>query len=123
MANKVNNPNSQDAYVYATVAVATVKLELKDLEGARKDLEMAAKLAPEMLDAHYHLGLSHYFVGDFKRAAVEFDRARALAKTDDSLIDRSNWLYVSLRRAGDQTKAAAVLTTSLPLNVIGTAPS
>jgi len=38
-ANKVNNPNSQDAYVYATVAVATVKLELKDLEGARKDLD------------------------------------------------------------------------------------
>ena len=41
VASKVNNPNSQDAYVYATVAVATVKLELKDLEGARKDLDKA----------------------------------------------------------------------------------
>jgi 26S proteasome regulatory subunit N9 len=44
VANKVNNPNSQDAYVYATVAVATVKLELKDLEGARKDLDKSEKI-------------------------------------------------------------------------------
>jgi len=44
VANKVNNPNSQDAYVYATVAVATVKLELNDLEGARKDLDKSEKI-------------------------------------------------------------------------------
>lgn len=44
VANKVNNPNSQDAYVYATVAVATVKLELQDLEGARNDLDKAEKI-------------------------------------------------------------------------------
>lgn len=44
MAEKVNSPSSQDAYVYATVAVATVKLELKNLEGARKDLDKAEKI-------------------------------------------------------------------------------
>lgn len=44
MANKVNNPNSQDAYVYATVAVATVKLELDDTDGARKDLDKSEKI-------------------------------------------------------------------------------
>jgi len=44
VAKKVNNPNSQDAYVYATVAVAAVKLELKDLDGARKDLDKAEKI-------------------------------------------------------------------------------
>ena len=44
VANKVNNPNSQDAYVYATVAVARVKLELKDSEGARKELEKSEKV-------------------------------------------------------------------------------
>jgi hypothetical protein len=44
VANKVNNPNSQDAFVYATVAVATVKLELKDFGGARKDLDKAEKI-------------------------------------------------------------------------------
>ena len=46
-ANKVNNPNSQDAYVYATVAVATVKLELKDLEGARKDLDKSETIVDD----------------------------------------------------------------------------
>ncbi|RDL30438.1 putative proteasome regulatory particle subunit protein [Venustampulla echinocandica] len=44
VAKKVDNPNSQDAYVYATVAVATVKLELKDLEGTRKDLDKSEKI-------------------------------------------------------------------------------
>ncbi|PSS07075.1 hypothetical protein M430DRAFT_110442 [Amorphotheca resinae ATCC 22711] len=44
VASKVNNPNSQDAYVYATVAVATVKLELKDLEGARVELDKSEKI-------------------------------------------------------------------------------
>ncbi|CAG8972891.1 hypothetical protein HYALB_00001311 [Hymenoscyphus albidus] len=44
VAKKVDNPNSQDAHVYATVAVATVKLELKDLEGTRKDLDKSEKI-------------------------------------------------------------------------------
>lgn len=44
VANKVNNPNSQDAYVYATVAVATVKLELKDIDGSRKDLDLSERI-------------------------------------------------------------------------------
>ncbi|KIN00984.1 hypothetical protein OIDMADRAFT_179847 [Oidiodendron maius Zn] len=44
VANKVNNPNSQDAYVYATVAVATVKLELKDIAGSRKDLDLSERI-------------------------------------------------------------------------------
>jgi tetratricopeptide (TPR) repeat protein len=67
-----------------------------------------------MLDAHYHLGLANYFLGDFKTAAASFDRARALAKTDDSLIDCSNWLYVSLSRAGQDAQAAEVLKRITP---------
>ena len=44
LAKKVNNPNSQDALVYATVAVAKVQLELKDLEAARKSLVKSEKI-------------------------------------------------------------------------------
>ncbi|KAF7912461.1 uncharacterized protein EAF01_001482 [Botrytis porri] len=44
VAKKVDNPNSQDAYVYATVAVATVKLELQDQDGARKYLDKSEKI-------------------------------------------------------------------------------
>lgn len=41
LASKVNKPQSQDAFVYATVAVARVKLQLQDYDGARKDLDQA----------------------------------------------------------------------------------
>ncbi|KAI1004788.1 hypothetical protein K3495_g3427 [Podosphaera aphanis] len=44
LATKVDNPNSQDAHVYATVAVGTVKLGLGDLDGARKDLDRSEKI-------------------------------------------------------------------------------
>lgn len=47
LAKKVDNENSQDAFVYATVAVAHVKLLIgtaESLESARKDLDNAEKI-------------------------------------------------------------------------------
>ncbi|GAO13907.1 uncharacterized protein UV8b_03858 [Ustilaginoidea virens] len=44
VVEKVNNANSQDALVYASVAVSRVKLNLNDLEGARRDLDEAEKI-------------------------------------------------------------------------------
>ncbi|MCJ1308612.1 26S proteasome regulatory subunit [Agyrium rufum] len=41
LAEKVDKPSSQDAYVYSLVAVAEVKIALNDYEGARKDLDKA----------------------------------------------------------------------------------
>ncbi|KAJ6126695.1 hypothetical protein N7523_002307 [Penicillium sp. IBT 18751x] len=38
LAEKVDKPESQDAYVYALADVANVKLRLQDLDGAQKDL-------------------------------------------------------------------------------------
>lgn len=38
LADKVDKPESQDAYVYALADVANVKLRLQDLDGAQKDL-------------------------------------------------------------------------------------
>ena len=90
------------------------ELGLREFKSAMNDLEQASRLAPEMLDAHYHLGLAHYFSGQFDEAAASFDRARALAKSNDSLIDCSNWLYVSLRRAGKEKEAAQALWRITP---------
>jgi tetratricopeptide (TPR) repeat protein len=90
------------------------ELGLREFKPAMKDLENAARFAPENLDAHYHLGLAHYFSGEFDEAAVAFERARSLAKSNDSLIDCSNWLYVSLRRAGKEQQAAKVLVAITP---------
>lgn len=39
----MNKPDSQDAHVYALADVADVKLRLKDLDGAQKDLEACEK--------------------------------------------------------------------------------
>ena len=103
-------PNSADLYLER----GHRELGLREFSAAMKDLEQATRLAPGLLDAHYHLGLAHYFSGEFEAAAASFDRARSLAKNDDSLIDCSNWLYVSLRRAGKEQQAAQVLVRITP---------
>jgi tetratricopeptide (TPR) repeat protein len=90
------------------------ELGLREFRPAMEDLKRATELAPDNLDAHYHLGLSHYFVGEFSAAAASFKAARALAKNDDSLIDTSNWLYVSLRRAGQEAQANEALARITP---------
>jgi tetratricopeptide (TPR) repeat protein len=92
------------------------ELGLRDFKAAMNDLQQATQLAPEMLDAHYHLGLAHYFLAEFDQAAASFDKARAFVKSNDNdnLIDCSNWLYVSLRRAGKDQEAAQVLTRITP---------
>jgi tetratricopeptide (TPR) repeat protein len=90
------------------------ELGLREFKPALKDLQQATLLAPENLDAFYHLGLAHYFLGEFDEAAVSFGKAWDLAKTNDSLIDCSNWLYVSLQRAGKPEEAAKVLARITP---------
>ena len=44
VAKKVDHEDSQDAFVFATTAVARVRLDLKDLDGARKDLDRAERI-------------------------------------------------------------------------------
>ena len=90
------------------------ELGLREFKAAERDLSHAASLDPAKLDAFYHLGLAHYFQGQFAAAAESFQKARALAKNDDSLIDCTNWLYVSLRRAGESAGAAEALKRITP---------
>jgi tetratricopeptide (TPR) repeat protein len=90
------------------------ELGLREFGLARQDLKRATELAPDNLDAYYHLGLAHYFLGEFSAAAASFGAARALAKNNDSLIDCSNWFYVSLRRAGQQAQANEALARITP---------
>jgi tetratricopeptide (TPR) repeat protein len=90
------------------------ELGLREFRMAMQDLKRATELAPGNLDANYHLGLAYYFLGEFSEAAASFEAARALAKNNDSLIDCSNWLYVSLRRAGQEARAGEALSRITP---------
>ncbi|KAI1847708.1 hypothetical protein JX265_009137 [Neoarthrinium moseri] len=44
LAKKVDSETSQDAFVYATIAVGLMKLKVDDEDGARKDLDSAEKI-------------------------------------------------------------------------------
>ncbi|HEV2298438.1 MAG TPA: tetratricopeptide repeat protein [Candidatus Acidoferrales bacterium] len=90
------------------------ELGLREFARAQRDLEHAASIDPRKLDAFYHLGLALYFQGQFSAAADSFQKALALAQNNDSVIDCSNWLYVSLRRAGKEKEAAEALKRISP---------
>ena len=57
----------------------------------------------------YHLALGYYLQGKFDRAAAAWTRARDSVANADNLVACSHWLYLSLRRAGRDADAAAVL--------------
>ena len=103
-------PNNADLFIER----GHRELGLREFRIAERDLAHAASINPRKLDAFYHLGLSHYFQGEFSSAAASFRRALALAKNDDSVIDCTNWLYVSLRRAGRAQDAAQILKRITP---------
>lgn len=90
------------------------ELGLRQFAAAEADLKRAAELNPQQLDNFYHLGLAYYFQRQFAQAADSFRKALDLAKNNDSVIDCSNWLYVSLRRAGDKVAAEQVLERITP---------
>jgi tetratricopeptide (TPR) repeat protein len=103
-------PNDADLYIER----GHREVGLREFARAQRDLQHAIALDPKKLDAFYHLGLAHYFQGQFSAAADAFQKALALAKSNDSAIDCSNWLYVSLRRAGQEKEAAEVLAKITP---------
>lgn len=73
LAKKVDNPNSQDAHVYAIVAVATVKLEMKELEGARKDLDKSEKILDSFDSVETIVHAAFYRVNaEYYQAKLEF---------------------------------------------------
>lgn len=90
------------------------ELGLRQFTAARKDLQHAVQVNPSSLDSQYHLGLAYYFQRQFAEAANHLREARDLAKSDDSLIDCTAWLYVSLRRAGEEKEAETALARITP---------
>lgn len=92
-------------------------ISLRDFERARADLARAAELNNSDFDIWYHLALAHYLLGDFARAEEAYRRCLAVAEKsgdDDSIIAVSDWLYMTLRRAGKKSEAERVLSRITP---------
>jgi tetratricopeptide (TPR) repeat protein len=85
------------------------ELPLRQFAQGRDDLERAAHLDPKQTEAYYHLGLAHYFMGEFAPAADAFCKGRDLVTAQDSLVNFTNWCYVALRRAGKKEEAGKAL--------------
>ncbi len=85
------------------------ELPLRQFDRARDDLKRAITLDPKQTEAYYHLGLAHYFLGEFSPAADAFCKGRELVSTQDSLVNFTNWCYAALRRAGRKEEAVKAL--------------
>ncbi|OCL12472.1 hypothetical protein AOQ84DRAFT_312152 [Glonium stellatum] len=73
LAEKVNKPASQDAYVYATVAAASVQLKLGDYDGARKKLDECEQILDGFDSVETVVHASFYRANaDYYKAKHEF---------------------------------------------------
>ncbi|KAJ2897845.1 proteasome regulatory particle subunit [Zalerion maritima] len=113
VAKKVDNENSQDAYVFALVAVAKVKLELADEEGARKDLEKAERILDSFDAVETVVHAAFYRVkADFHKAKMDFTSFYRTALLYLACIDLSALSPKErLFRANDLALAALVSTS------------
>ncbi|CAG7916241.1 unnamed protein product [Penicillium olsonii] len=73
LADKVDTADTQDAYVYALGDVANVKLSLKDLEGAQKDLATCQRVLDTFDSVETVVHASFYRVNaDYYHSKQEF---------------------------------------------------
>lgn len=86
-------------------------LNVRRIDAAIADLELAGRLDPSNWDVWYHLGLGHYLNKDYTRAAAAYAKCLALTAEGNlnSLVAVVDWYYMVLRRAGRDEDAAALL--------------
>jgi len=89
-------------------------ISTRQLDKAVADLERASKLNDKDFDIWYHLGLAYYLKGRFAKAAAAYEKCRAVASDDDSLIAVSDWLYMTYRRMNKSGEAKGVLKRIRP---------
>ncbi|KAI8959516.1 hypothetical protein F5Y11DRAFT_301347 [Daldinia sp. FL1419] len=73
LAKKVDNEDSQDAFVYALAAVARVELDLKDLDASRRDLDKAERILDSFDSVETKVHAAFYQVNaDYYQAKADF---------------------------------------------------
>ena len=93
-------------------------LSVREFDRAMADLTRGFTLDSTNYGILYHLGVLRFARGDFHAAAEAFRRAQPRAPDAGELSGSTDWLWMSLMRAGRTGEAAAMLASrpdSLPV--------
>jgi len=94
-------------------------LSVRELDHARTDLERGLGIDSTIYGILYHLGIVRFARGEFAQAAALFARAQPRAPDAGELAGSTDWLWMSLMRAGRPAEAKAMLDRkpdSLPVS-------
>ena len=94
-------------------------LSLREFDRAEEDFTRGARLDSTIYGIWYHLGIVRFARGAFDLAAQAFTRALPLAPDAAERAGATDWLWMSLSRAGKAADARALLARrpdSLPAN-------
>src|SRR6267142_6194986 len=80
-------------------------LSVREFDRALDDLTRGARLDSTIYGIWYHLGIVRYARGEFGGAADAFARAQPRAPDAAELAGATDWLWMSLSRAGRATEA------------------
>ena len=84
-------------------------LSVREFDRALTDLKRGAGIDPSIYGIWYHLGIVQYVRGEFAEAAASFGKAQPIAPESGELQGSTDWLWMSLSRAGRGAEAKAML--------------
>lgn len=84
-------------------------LSIREFDRAMADLTRGFALDSTNYGTLYHLGVLRFVRGDFHAAADAFRRAQPRAPDGNELAGATDWLWMSLQRAGRPAEAEAML--------------
>ena len=84
-------------------------LSVRELDRALADFARGLALDSANYGIWYHLGVVRFVRGDFNGAAAAFARAQPMAPDAGELAGATDWLWMSLARAGRRAEADAML--------------
>ena len=97
-------------------AIADMKVAESLIEGTENEIEPdgmpnAQNIPVSTLHGNiwYHMGLAYYLKNDMPNALAAYERCRDSWSNDDNKVSSTHWIYMILRRMGEQEKANAAL--------------
>jgi tetratricopeptide (TPR) repeat protein len=84
-------------------------LSVREFDRGFADLTRGAEIDGTIYGIWYHLGIIQFLRGDFAEAAASFAKAQPIAPDAGELAGSTDWLWMSLSRAGRGAEAKAML--------------